>query len=224
MNEVKLQATSRSRRRRRVALAPTSRANRQCRLSREQPNRGARYFHRCVHRAPARQEILGLSVDDLDFEAKQIFVRQSAWRTKLLAPKTKASVAPVTMALPLEETLREYLKTWKPNPNRLLFAARTGNPHLLDRIVRLKLWPILDALGIPRCGMHAFRHGCASLMMKSGASLKIVQEQLRHADPMTTARMYIHTIGQERREAADLMARDLVTTGRKLNSNANFLN
>lgn len=169
-------------------------------------------------------EVLGLSVDDLDFEGRQIFVRQSAWYSKLLAPKTKASTAPVTMPAQLEDVLREFLATWKPNAKRLLFATRRGNPYSRNKVVQTRLWPILDALNIPRCGMHAFRHGCASLMLRCGASPKVVQEQLRHSDPATTMRMYVHTVGTERREAADLFARELVASGRKLNANPLLVN
>jgi integrase len=151
-------------------------------------------------------EVLGLSPDDLDFETRQIFVRRSAWYSRLLTPKTKRSESIVPMPEPLEAMLRNYLLKWQPNPNKLLFANRRNNPYSENKVVQKRLWPILDELGIPRCGMHAFRHAMASLLLSTGASPKIAQEQLRHADPLTTMRMYVHTVGQEQREAVEKVA------------------
>ena len=92
---------------------------------------------------------------------------------------------------------------------RLLFSNRRGNPYSENKVVQKRLWPILDALSIPRCGMHAFRHGHGSLMHSSGASLKVAEAQLRHADASTTSRYYLHVLGSEQRDAAEKVARIL---------------
>jgi integrase len=42
-------------------------------------------------------EVLGLSIDDLDFEQRLIFVRCSAWYSHLISPKSNRSVATVPM-------------------------------------------------------------------------------------------------------------------------------
>lgn len=154
-------------------------------------------------------EVLGLSIDDLDFEQRLIFVRRSAWYSHLISPKSNRSVATVPMPGPLAEVLTNYLASWRPNEKRLLFSNRRGNPYSENKVVQKRLWPILDALSIPRCGMHAFRHGHGSLMHSSGASLKVAQAQLRHADASTTSRYYLHVIGSEQRDAAEKVARIL---------------
>jgi integrase len=151
-------------------------------------------------------EVLGLSTEDLDFDARQIFIRRSAWCSRLLTPKTRQSASSVPMPEPLERILRAYLLIWQPNPNRLLFANRRYNPYSENKVVQKRLWPILDELKIPRCGMHAFRHAMATLLLASGASPKTAQEQLRHTDPMTTMRMYVHTVGQDQRDAVEKVA------------------
>jgi len=154
-------------------------------------------------------EVLGLSIDDLDFEQRLIYVRRSAWYSHLISPKSNRSVATVPMPGPLAEVLTNYLASWRPNEKRLLFSNRRGNPYSENKVVQKRLWPILDALSIPRCGMHAFRHGHGSLMHSSGASLKVAQAQLRHADASTTSRYYLHVIGSEQRDAAEKVARIL---------------
>jgi integrase len=169
-------------------------------------------------------EVLGLSIDDLDFEQRVIFVRRSAWYRHLISPKSNRSVATVPMPGPLAEVLTNYLASWRPNEKRLLFANRRGNPYSENKVVQKRLWPILDALSIPRCGMHAFRHGHGSIMHSTGASLKVAQAQLRHADASTTARYYLHVVGSEQRDAAEKVARILCpdvakSEGKPLNVN-----
>ena len=68
------------------------------------------------------------------------------------------------------------------------------------------LWPVLNALKIPRCGLHAFRHTHASLLLDSGATPKVVQEQLRHADPRMTLGVYGHVLGDARTDAVEKVA------------------
>jgi integrase len=154
-------------------------------------------------------EVLGLSIDDLDFEQRLIFVRRSAWYRHLISPKSTRSVATVPMPEPLAELLTNFLASWRPNEKRLLFSNRRGNPYSENKVVQHRLWPILVALSIPRCGMHAFRHAHGSLLHSSGASLKVAQTQLRHADASTTSRYYLHVVGSEQRDAAERVARIL---------------
>lgn len=154
-------------------------------------------------------EVLGLSIDDLDFEQRLIFVRRSAWYSRLIIPKTARSVAAVPMPEPLAEMLTNYLASWRPNEKRLLFPNRRGNPYSANKVVQKRLWPILDALSIPRCGMHAFRHSHASVLVSTGASPKVAQAQLRHSDARITMQVYAHVLGSEQRDAAEKVARIL---------------
>jgi hypothetical protein len=68
------------------------------------------------------------------------------------------------------------------------------------------LWPVLDLLAIPRCGLHAFRHTHTSLLLDTGATPKVVQRQLRHADPRVTLGIYAHALGDAHREAVERVA------------------
>jgi len=169
-------------------------------------------------------EVLGLSYEDLDFDAQQISISRSAWYSQLLTPKTKRSVSIVPMPNPLAEILRAYLFKWQPNPKGLLFANRRGNPYSANKVVQKRLWPILDELEIPRCGMHAFRHAMASLLLSTGASPKIAQEQLRPADPMTTMRMYVHILARDHRDAVEKVAGILRPNATKSEVKSRYVN
>ena len=68
------------------------------------------------------------------------------------------------------------------------------------------LHPVLDRLGIKRkgrrIGLHAFRHGLASMLVDS-ASTAVVQRQLRHSNASTTLGIYAHVIGATHFEAME---------------------
>ena len=102
--------------------------------------------------------------------------------------------------------LVSFLKTWKPNALRLLFANQIVRPMSANKVVQRKLWPILHALKIPRCGLHAFRHTHSSLLVEGGAPVSVAQAQLRHADPRITLGIYSHVIGNSQRDAVEKLA------------------
>jgi integrase len=169
-------------------------------------------------------EVLGLSVDDLDFDRRLINVNRSAWYTELVTTKTKSSKKPVPMPEPLERIIRAHLATWKPNERKLLFATSRGNPYSRNKVVQTRLWPILDELKIPRCGMHAFRHMFATTALELGASPKTVQEQLRHSDVSITMSKYVHSIEEAQRKSAENVAMILDGNGRNSTAKSSYVN
>jgi integrase len=154
-------------------------------------------------------EALGLQWGDIDFDRQLLHIRRSAWYGTVQTTKSKASetVLPIPNALAI--ILREYRKQWKSNPDGFLFVTRNGRPPSSNNVVEHHLWIILDALGFPRCGLHAFRHSHTALLLDSGATPKVVQRQLRHADARTTLEIYGHVVGDAHREAVEKVASKL---------------
>jgi integrase len=131
-------------------------------------------------------EALGLQWGDIDFDHGCIHIRRSAWYGKAQSTKSKGSAAPITLPAALAAVLKEYRKECEPNPECYLFLTRNGRPPSSNKVVEYQLWPILDALGIPRCGLHAFRHSVASFIVDAGYSIEVAQQQLRHSNARTT--------------------------------------
>ena len=154
-------------------------------------------------------ELFGLQRGDLDFERRLIFIRRSIWRKRVQTPKSKHSARPVPMPESLAEVLQEHLAAQKPNSEGWLFANRFGRPLDAERIVRKRLRPILDALGIPRCGLHAFRHTHSSILLDIGAPATVVRDQMRHSDVRTTLGIYGHALVDAQRTAVEKVARIL---------------
>jgi integrase len=123
-------------------------------------------------------ETLGLRVCDVDFAKRIIRVRQSvdsASRT-IGGTKSRASSADMPMSTELEARLRSHLSRLD-GKSELLFLNRNGRPFCADKLREKKLYPLLDALKIPRGEFHGMRHGAASALLADGASPALVQKQ-----------------------------------------------
>ncbi len=131
-------------------------------------------------------EALGLQWGDIDSEHHCIHIRRSAWNGRSQSTKSKGSAAPITLPAPLATVLTDYRNEWRPNPEGFLFVTRNGRPPSSNKVVEYQLWPILDALGIARCGLHAFRHSVASFIVDAGYPIEVAQQQLRHSNARTT--------------------------------------
>lgn len=146
-------------------------------------------------------EIIGLRVEDLDFDTSTIHVRQSVWHGKIQTVKTKESENSVPMTPLVREKLRAHLANHK---HELLFVNGRGRPYSRNKVVQQVLHPVVDKLGISRkgrrVGLHAFRHTVASMLLQT-AGAAVAQRQLRHADPATTLGIYGHVLGDDQREA-----------------------
>ena len=165
-------------------------------------------------------EALGLQWRDIDFGGNRIFVRRSAWYGRIQTPKSKRSEAVLPMQGALVTVLQAYKSNnWKQNPADFLFVTRNNRPPSSNNVVEHRLWPILDALKIPRCGLHAFRHTVASILVDSGAPVTVAQAQLRHSDSKTTLG-YTHLLGDSQRQAMEKLASilDLVGPNSKLST------
>jgi integrase len=168
-------------------------------------------------------EILGLMLEDIDFDRKVLHVRRSAYCGRIQTVKSKSSRAPLPMPDALTEMLRQYLTAWRPNPANLLFSNRLGRPYNANKVVQKGLWPILVKLGIEHCGLHAFRHTHTSLLLEVGASPTVAQAQLRHSDARITLGVYGHVIGDSQRKAVERVAQILRPDAPKLETTGEWI-
>jgi integrase len=119
-------------------------------------------------------------------QTQTLNIRQGGWRGKVQTVKNTASENTLPIPAVLDGWFHEYLKMWKPNPLGLLFCNRNRRAYTLQKVAEYHLWPLLDALKIKRARFHAFRHAHTTLLLEGGASPKVAQRQLRHADARLT--------------------------------------
>ncbi len=177
-----------------------------------------------------RGEILGLRWCDINFKDRSVFIEQTLVKTsegdKLKPPKTKDSQSPTALSPATVKALRERMlaqarerREWEAKcgpgtweDNGLVFTQEDGSrlkPDSFSRLFKKRL----GKGGIPRIRFHDQRHTAATLMVNSGADIKIVSDQLRHANISTTADMYVGPIPAAQRRAADAMDDTLGLTG-----------
>jgi integrase len=148
-------------------------------------------------------EILGLYVEDLDFENDLIWIRRGSWNGNIQTVKTKESENSIPMTPLVKQMLQHYLIGHK---HQLLFPNKLGRPYNRGRVVKKILHPILDKLGIERkgrrIGLHAFRHSLASMLLQTTGAA-VAKRQLRHAGAALTLEVYGHVLGNDHTDAMD---------------------
>ena len=88
---------------------------------------------------------------------------------------------------------------------------RNATPWDTDTIRKRKLYPLLEKLGIERCGFHAFRHGNATVMDQEHVPIATRQNRLGQSDARTTMG-YTHAISEDGRRFATRLG-ELLTAG-----------
>ncbi len=165
-----------------------------------------------------RGELIALRWRDIDFELMQANVTHSVWRNIEGDAKTEASRKPV----PLHPLVIEELRRWKlaalyRTKDDFLFPSIAKNgaqPLTPDMVLKRHIRPALDRIGVKkRIGWHSFRHGLATMLRQKGVDIKTAQEMLRHANSRITADIYQQCVGEEKRQAQDLVFRGLLEGG-----------
>ena len=115
-------------------------------------------------------EALGLQWGDIALDQRILQIRRTAWYGKTQTPKSRESETTLPIPDALAAILKNYRTEWKPNLDDFLFVTRNERPPSSNNVVEHRLWPILDTLEIPRCGLHAFRHTHTELFLDAGAT------------------------------------------------------
>ncbi len=134
-------------------------------------------------------EAAGLHVDDLDLHNCVIYVRRGVWNGQEQSPKTKNSVREIDIDTNLPEVLKQHVGDRGAGR---FFEARNGSPISGTNILKRVLHPLLKRLGIPKAGLHAFRHSRVTMLRKRGTPEDLQKQWIGHSSLRTTDR-YSHT-------------------------------
>jgi integrase len=159
-----------------------------------------------------RGEIFGLKWADVDFGRAILHVRRSFVDGVEGPPKTDSSQRP----LPIPPQALEALKAWQEKssytaPDDWVFASEMSfgkQPLWPGTLWRRNVTPAIERTGItkPKLRWHSLRRSYASLLLSSGASLRVSMELMRHSTAEMTLSTYAQTVGDEKREAGDKVA------------------
>lgn len=133
-------------------------------------------------------EALGLHVSDVDLEKKIIHVRRSLFNDIEQTPKTKNGIRWMPIDNGLLRILKEYIKRRK---NGYLFVDKNGKTFTQPHLLVYSLHPILEKLGIPKCGFHAFRHGRVSFLVQNNVPVTLIEQFIGHGSA-AMIKLYTH--------------------------------
>jgi integrase len=155
-------------------------------------------------------ELRGLRWQDIDFDKRELHVRQRADRyTEIGKPKSESGERTAPLTPIVFNTLREWRLACPKGTLDLVFPTGAGKVEYHANIVERGLKPSLVAAGVVAkgsdgnvtakyTGLHSFRHFYASWCINreddGGLELpaKVVQERLGHSSIMMTMDVYGH--------------------------------
>lgn len=126
-----------------------------------------------------RNEVVKLKVSDIDFDRKQIRVRQAKGK------KDRYTILSDKAA----ELLKQYLDTYQPSD--LLFPGQNGGKYSTNSIQKF-FKKTLEKSNIKKeATLHSLRHSFGTHLLEQGVSLRHIQVLLGHGSPKTT-QIYTH--------------------------------
>lgn len=142
-------------------------------------------------------EAFGLTLDRVDFLRRTLTVDRQLvllpGRAPFHAPpKTSASHRTIPLPQVVAEALAEHLRAFPVEPGGLLFTTPAGEP-LRRTAFSASVWrPAVKRAGLAGVVFHELRHYYASLLIRHGESVKVVQARLGHATAAETLDTYSH--------------------------------
>jgi integrase len=148
-------------------------------------------------------EALGLTNDRVDWIRRSVKVDRQLVRDGSAEPvfgpvkdrRNRARTVPLPIVV--VNALAEHVKVFGLGPSGLLFTNTKGEP--VRRSTFSENWRVAAApLGIPTGdGFHQLRHFYASVLIRSGESVKVVQKRLGHTSATMTLDIYGHLWEQD---------------------------
>lgn len=138
-------------------------------------------------------EIFGLTLDRIDFLRRTARVDRQLVEGGIFGPpKTSSSVRTVPLPQAVVDALAAHLQAFPAGQDGLIFTRPSGAPWtrgaFSEHWVKARV-----TTGTPdEVTMHSLRHFYASLLIRHGESVKVVQSRLGHATAAETLDTYSH--------------------------------
>lgn len=124
-------------------------------------------------------ELFGLHVEDIRTQPNGTGI--ACIRRSVFAGKENTTKSEKIRSTPIDASVMEEInKHLAGRKSGYVFETRNGTPLRLNNVLEDWLHPILDELGIPRTGMHAFRRGRISEWVYSGVSRQVIRDWAGH--------------------------------------------
>jgi len=159
-----------------------------------------------LHTGMRSGELAGIQWTDVDWNGKFLEVRRAINRFgEVSSVKTKSGRRRVDLSDHLLETLSDYRRqqqeeAMKEGRNEIpewVFANRFGSFMSIKNVKTRNFKRVLKKAGLRSIRFHDLRHTFASQLLSRGANILYVSQQLGHADPSITLKIYAKWIPTE---------------------------
>jgi len=133
-------------------------------------------------------EIHGLKWKFVDFDRRQILVRETLVRGRVEYTKTDGSQREIAMSAPVHDALVEQRQ--RTGDMEYVFCTKNGSPLDNDNFTNRIWYPLLRHLGLEKRRPYQTRHTCATLWLASGENPEWVARQLGHVNTLMLFRTY----------------------------------
>jgi integrase len=148
-------------------------------------------------------ELFGLAVDRLEFLKRIVRVDQQLVRVRAqgvsLGPlKTSSSYRSIPLPAVVSQAIATHLQEWPPHPDFHLVFTNEREAPIQQSPFGVIFEKARAKAGLPEWATpHDLRHFYASTLIRSGASIKVVQTRLGHASAKVTLDVYGHLFRDE---------------------------
>ena len=159
-------------------------------------------------------EINGLRWKCVDFERREILVRETFTQGIFEYTKNDPSQREIAMSTPVLEALkRQFESTGHRGRDGLVFCSRQGTPIDAKNFTN-RIWkPMLVDLDIAYRRPYNTRHTCATLWLASGEAPEWTARQLGHANTQMLFSVYSRYVPNLTRNDGSAFERMLASTG-----------
>ncbi|MDC9725360.1 MAG: DUF3596 domain-containing protein [Gammaproteobacteria bacterium] len=133
-------------------------------------------------------EIDGLQWQYIDFERRQILIREALVRGELVYTKNDGSFRAIDMSQMVFDALQEQKKV--TGKNKFVFCNSQGNALYHHNVCKRVWHPLLRHLGLRKRRPYQSRHTAATLWLASGESPEWIARQMGHTTTEMLFRVY----------------------------------
>lgn len=150
-------------------------------------------------------EVHGLQWEYVDFESRQILIRQALVMNELIETKNDSSFRYIDMSEPVYQALLEQKKA--TGQFDFVFCGALGNPFHLHNVNNRVWYPLLRNLDIKRRRPYQTRHTAATLWLASGEAPEWIARQMGHTTTEMLFRVYSRYVPNLTRQDGSAMER-----------------
>lgn len=154
-------------------------------------------------------EVDGLKWQYVDFERRQILVRETIVAGEPDTTKTEGSLREIQMSAMVYEALTEQARVTRSR-SPYVFCSREGKPLDHNNVTKRVWYPLLRYLGLKQRRPYQTRHTAATLWLASGENPQWIARQLGHASTEMLFKVYARFVPNLTRQDGSAFERLLV--------------